>query len=106
MRCTRASTQARAIGYSVELFDPSPTTESGMLTLNEQQARPVSTLGRVGLCCPYQQVADLSVGNENLLTIDAPLVAIVVRAGADCRKIAVGVGSGHPDGVDSFSTTF
>ncbi len=57
----------------------------------------------VGLGGQHQQIAELAVGDEDLLAIDHVIVAITDGARADGLQIAAGMGLGHAERADGLA---
>ena len=92
------------------LLQPPPAAEAGQVGVHQQQAHALGAAGGVGLGGQHQQVAQLAVGDEDLLAVDAVAGALwrirsVLALGprAHARHVAAGAGLGHADGANDLA---
>ena len=88
------------LGGHADLLEVAATLEAGGVALDDDEAEAVGAGVRVGLADDDHQVAHDAVGDERLLTVDDPLVALADGAGLDALQVRAGAGLGHRDGGD------
>ena len=88
------------LGGHADLLEVAATLEARGVALDDDEAEAVGAGVRVGLADDDHQVAHDAVGDERLLTVDDPLVALADGAGLDALQVRAGAGLGHRDGGD------
>ncbi len=95
------------LGVHAHLLQPPPAAKAGQVRVHQQQAHALGAARGVGLGGQHQQVAQLAVGDEDLLAVDAVArtvgAVLALGARAHARDIAARAGLGHADGANDLA---
>ena len=83
-----------------EFFEVPAAREPWPVTFDKEQRYALGAGRRVRLCRQHYDVAELAIGDENLLAVDDEIIALSGRAGADRLQIAAGMWLGHAKRTD------
>ena len=88
-----------------DLFEISSALETRPVALDDEQRHAFGAGVAVGLGREHDEIAELAVGDEDLLAVDDEVVAIANRAGADRLEVAAGMRLRHAERADGFAAT-
>ena len=93
------------LGLLADLVEVAAALEALRAALDDEQAEPL----RAALGCRLRddddQVGEDAVGDERLGAVQQPVVALVLRGGADALEVGAGAGLGHGDGGDDLAAS-
>ena len=102
-RARREGELRGVLGVHPDLLQVAAALEAGHAALDDEQADAVVARVGVGPGGDDHQVGQDAVGDEGLLAVEDPVVAVADGGGPDALQVAAGSGLGHRDRGDDLA---